>query len=110
MDIKATRKILVGTNSKPVAIGAVVKDVDDAEAKALIAAGYATEVKGGDTKAAKAGDGDPLVTLLEGTVADVTGKLDSLTAEELVKLRDLETAGAGRKGVLDAIAQYDLGE
>lgn len=107
MDIKATRKILVGTNPKPLAIGAVAKDVDDAEAKALIAAGYATEVKGGT--AAKANDGDTLATVLDGSVDEVVAQLDNFTVEELVQLRDLEAAGKNRKGIADAIGEYDLG-
>ena len=118
MDIKATRKIIVGANQVPVKVGDIARNVDDAEAKALIAQGYAVEATARDTKAkgdapSNKSAGDPnaaLRAVLEGTVADITGKLDTYSAEELIALRDLETAGANRKGVIDAISQYDLGD
>ena len=120
MDIKALKNVIVGTKSVPVKPGDIVRNVDDAEAKALIAMGYAAEAKdkGGapENKAKgkapedKADDNDPHLALLKGTVAEVTAALDGFDVDGLKKLRALETAGQGRKGVLDAIAEYDLGE
>lgn len=123
MDIKALKNVIVGTKSVPVKPGDIVRNVDDAEAKALIAMGYAAEAKGEDAKAktppankAKAApdnkgeESDPFVALLKGTVAEVTAALDGFDVDGLKKLRALETEGQGRKGILDAIAEYDLGE
>lgn len=133
MDIKATKKVIVGTSATPLRIGDVATNVDDAEAKALISVGYASEASAKDVEAFKAriaaenkarGDapsnkgkdtsktdnGDDLAAILDGTVPEVVAKLDTLTVEQLVALRSLEAAGKGRAGVLDAIAEYDLGE
>jgi hypothetical protein len=51
----------------------------------------------------------PLLTLLEGTVEQIEAGLEELTAEQLVRLSELEVEGQNRVGVADAIAQYDLG-
>lgn len=111
MDIKATRHIIVGNVQRPHKPGTVVKGVDDAEAKALIAAGYATEVKSkGDAPENKAnGDGDEYDTLLGGTVDEVTTAIDAeeRTVEWLAELRKREEAGKGRKGILDHIDSYE---
>lgn len=99
---------------------------DEQEAQALINVGYAKEVneavthqtvsqrQSALTKVAKADPDDgidaeaPLAELLEGTVDDVTNKLDTteLTVEQLKALANLEAKGKSRKGVQDAIAQY----
>lgn len=115
MDIKATKKILVSGNAHPVKIGDVVKGVDDAEAKALVSMGYAVEVKSkGNAPENKgkseADESNPFAAVLAGSVAEITARLDTFSADELRTLRDLEAAGQNRKGVADAIGQYDLGE
>lgn len=46
---------------------------------------------------------DPLAKRLEGNVEEATADLETLEDADLAKLAELETAGKGRKGVLDAI-------
>lgn len=49
----------------------------------------------------------PLQALSKQTVVQITEALPDLTARDLVELRDLETAGDNRKGVLQAIEAED---
>lgn len=49
----------------------------------------------------------PLQALIKQTVVLITEALPGLTARDLVELRDLETAGDNRKGVLQAIEAED---
>lgn len=51
---------------------------------------------------------DPFTELLDGNVAEVTGALDLLNREWLVRLEAMELAGKNRKGVLAAIAEEML--
>ncbi|MCU0988019.1 MAG: hypothetical protein MUE63_00125 [Xanthomonadales bacterium] len=53
-------------------------------------------------------DEDPIAELLEGNVAEVTGALDLLNREWLVRMEAMELAGKNRKGVLAAIAEEML--
>ena len=97
------------------------------EADALVASGYAeaTNIKAthniyGVRKAKtttvpdnakgkdKAPEGDAKLTaILEGSVPEVVEALDGLTADELVAIGKLEKAGKDRKGIANAIAEYD---
>lgn len=128
--IKLLRKCLVGTNPRPKSVG-WIGDVDQQEAIGLIAVGYAKETKDEPTKEveleaveprlplgmkdvrstdpAKNAQADKLAAILEGKVDDVIGQLDSLTTDELKSLLALEEAAKSpRKGVIDAINEYDL--
>ena len=51
---------------------------------------------------------DPFAEILDGNVAEVTGALDLLNREWLVRLEAMEMAGKNRKGVLAAIAEEML--
>lgn len=55
-------------------------------------------------------DDAELLAILEGSVPEVTEALADLTAPQLVRLGELEKAGKDRKGVHDAIAEYDTEE
>lgn len=121
--IKLLRKCLVGTNPHPKSVG-WIGDVDQQEAIGLIAVGYAKETKDEPTKELEleaveprlplgmkdVRSTDPAMTaILEGKVDDVIGQLDSLTTDELKSLLALEEAAKSpRKGVIDAINEYDL--
>lgn len=119
--IKLLRKCLVGTNPHPKSVG-WIGDVDQQEAIGLIAVGYAKETKDEPTKELELeaveprlplgmenAQADKLAAILEGKVDDVIGQLDSLTTDELKSLLALEEAAKSpRKGVIDAINEYDL--
>lgn len=109
MDIKVLRSVIVGSDANPVNAGEVAKSVDDAEAKALIAMGFAEEVKSKGNAPENKAAGNPLADVLAGSVAEITAQLDGFNVDELRILRDLEAAGQKRKGVADAINAYDLG-
>lgn len=110
----------------------------EAEMKALVKIGYAVETKDklvntgksaqavvadslsnankGDAPSnANKGDApndktfDP-AAILAGTVPEITAGLESYSVDELIALRDAEKAGKDRQGVLEAIAEFDLGE
>jgi len=51
---------------------------------------------------------DPLVTLLEGKVAEIVPQLASLGTEDLERLGAMEQLGAARKGVLGPVAELLL--
>ena len=51
---------------------------------------------------------DPFAEILDGNVHEVTGALDLLNHEWLVRLEAMELAGKNRKGVLAAIAEEIL--
>lgn len=51
---------------------------------------------------------DPFAEILDGNVHEVTGALDLLNREWLVRLEAMELAGKNRKGVLAAIAEEML--
>lgn len=81
------------------------------EGDALVAVGFAEITNEAVTKKDELADTDtPLLALLEGSVAEVTAALEGLDASQLKRLAKLEAKGAKRKGVADAIAEYDLGE
>lgn len=103
MRIKVIKTIQVGGSTNVVPAGDVV-DVDDAEGKALVVAGLAVET----TADKKKKDDNKITKLLDGSVDDVVAGLEGLTAAELVQLRDSEAAGKNRKGIADAIAEFDL--
>lgn len=104
MRIKVLKTIQVGHSTNVVNAGDVV-DVDDIEGRALITAGLASET----TADKKKKDDNKIAKLLEGSVDEVVSSLEGLTADELVQLRDAEAAGKNRKGIADAIAEFDLG-
>ncbi len=64
------------------------------------------QVPGAAAEPAAAAD-TPLQALSKQTVVLITEALPGLTARDLVELRDLETAGDNRKGVLQAIEAED---
>lgn len=118
MDIKTTRKIIVGATNTPTPANTVVKDVPDAEAKALIAVGYAVAINSPDTKALRGApsnkdnnsEPDALAAILSGTVPEITAALETLTVDDLKALHKRESEGQNRKGVIAAIEEYDLGD
>lgn len=52
--------------------------------------------------------GDPLLDILDGSVADVVGKLEGMSDAELDQLEAAETGGKTRKGVLAGITEERL--
>ncbi len=49
--------------------------------------------------------GDPLLDILDGSVADVVGKLEGMSDAELDQLEAAEVAGKTRKGVLAGLTE-----
>lgn len=65
------------------------------------------QVPGGTAEPTQPATDTPLQALIKQTVVLITEALPGLTARDLVELRDLETAGDNRKGVLQAIEAED---
>ena len=125
--IKLLRKCLVGTDPRPKPVG-WVGDVAQAEAIGLTAVGFAKETKDDlskevqlqtvegrlpigtkDVRSTDPAKNGKLSAILEGKVDEVVAQLDDLTTEELNQLLALEEASkTPRKGVIDAINEYDL--
>lgn len=93
--IKMIRTAMVG---KAVQKKGAVVDADDEEAKALVTAGYAKDHKGEapDKNAELAG-------MLDGTVADVTARLEGMSKADLKALSKLEAKGSARVTLIAAI-------
>ena len=51
---------------------------------------------------------DPILALLDGTVAEVKAALPDLSEEDLAKLEAAEEGGKTRKGVLEAVAEVRI--
>jgi hypothetical protein len=79
-------------------------ELPEADARDLIARGFAAAAAGAKpANPGKPGPSDPLAPILDGTIPEITAKLEALNLDELQRLRALEDGGKTRKGVLAAI-------